>query len=71
MAKSGFQSAFGAVESSANRDKNNFVVHAEMQIGDSLLMLGQGRAELESASGGVDSGALSIMVLLQTDSRYI
>ena len=35
------KSAFGAVESSVNRDANNSVVHAEMQIGDSLLMLGQ------------------------------
>lgn len=35
------KSAFGAVEYSVNRDANNSVVHAEMQIGDSLLMLGQ------------------------------
>ena len=35
------KSAFGAVESSVNRDENNSVVHAELQIGDSLLMLGQ------------------------------
>ena|SRR5215471_12387597 len=35
------KSAFGAVESSVNRGEDNSVVHAEMQIGDSLLMLGQ------------------------------
>jgi uncharacterized glyoxalase superfamily protein PhnB len=35
------KSAFGAVESSVNRGEDNSVMHAEMQIGDSLLMLGQ------------------------------
>jgi uncharacterized glyoxalase superfamily protein PhnB len=35
------KSAFGASEISVNRDAKNAVVHAEIQVGDSLLMLGQ------------------------------
>src|SRR5215467_9353615 len=35
------KSAFGAIEISINRDAKNAVVHAEIQVGDSLLMLGQ------------------------------
>ncbi|HYK40441.1 MAG TPA: VOC family protein [Candidatus Eremiobacteraceae bacterium] len=35
------KSAFGAIEISVNRDAKNAIVHAEIQVGDSLLMLGQ------------------------------
>jgi len=33
--------AFGATEQSCQRSQNNSVVHAEIKIGDSLIMMGQ------------------------------
>jgi uncharacterized glyoxalase superfamily protein PhnB len=33
--------AFGATEQSCNRNPDNTVMHAELRIGDSLIMLGQ------------------------------
>jgi len=35
------KAAFGAVEQSCQRDPDNTVMHAEITIGDSLIMLGQ------------------------------
>jgi PhnB protein len=35
------KSAFGAVERLCHRNENNAVMHAEITIGDSLVMLGQ------------------------------
>ncbi|HJZ71221.1 MAG TPA: VOC family protein [Vicinamibacterales bacterium] len=35
------KSAFGATESSCQRNPDNTVMHAEIQIGDTLVMLGQ------------------------------
>ncbi len=35
------KSAFGAVEVNCQRNPNNTVMHAEIRIGDSLVMLGQ------------------------------
>jgi PhnB protein len=35
------KSAFGAIESLCHRNSDNTVMHAEIKIGDSLVMLGQ------------------------------
>jgi PhnB protein len=35
------KAAFGAVETLCHRNKDNTVMHAEIKIGDSLVMLGQ------------------------------
>jgi PhnB protein len=35
------KSAFGAIESLCHRNPDNTVMHAEIKIGDSLIMLGQ------------------------------
>ena len=35
--------AFGAIEASCERNADNTVMHAEMQVGNSLIMLGQAR----------------------------
>jgi uncharacterized glyoxalase superfamily protein PhnB len=35
------EAAFGATESICQRNPDNTVMHAELQVGDSLLMLGQ------------------------------
>jgi PhnB protein len=37
--------AFGATESSSHRNENGKVMHAEVRIGDSLVMLGQAGAQ--------------------------
>lgn len=38
-------SAFGAVEKDVTRNADGSVMHAELTIGDSLVMLGQGNAQ--------------------------
>jgi uncharacterized glyoxalase superfamily protein PhnB len=35
------KAAFGGIEASCNRNADNTVMHAEVNIGDSLIMLGQ------------------------------
>lgn len=35
------KTAFGGIETNCNRNQDNTVMHAEIRIGDSLIMLGQ------------------------------
>jgi PhnB protein len=39
------KTAFGAVETSCQRSPDNKVMHAELRVGDSLVMLGQSSAQ--------------------------
>jgi PhnB protein len=45
--------AFGATEKSVNRGSGGVVMHAELQVGDSLLMLGQSNAQWKPISGAL------------------
>jgi PhnB protein len=47
------RSAFGAVETLCHRNEQGGVMHAEMRIGDSLIMLGQSSAQWKPLSGAL------------------
>ena len=47
--------AFGATEQSCQRREDNAVMHAEVRIGDCLIMMGQADRAMESAPRGVVS----------------
>src|SRR5262245_25572930 len=51
------KSAFGASEASCQRNSDNTVMHAELKIGDSLVMLGQA-----GAAWGPRTGAFYLWV---------
>ncbi|MBN9664056.1 MAG: VOC family protein [Acidobacteria bacterium] len=45
--------AFGAVEENCARNADNTVMHAELKIGDSLVMLGQANEQWKAQSGAL------------------
>ena len=45
--------AFGAVEERCERTAQNAVMHAEIRIGDSLIMLGQANEQWKAQSGSL------------------
>jgi uncharacterized glyoxalase superfamily protein PhnB len=45
--------AFGATEQLCQRNEQNSVMHAEIRIGDSLIMLGQGGAQFKASSASL------------------
>ena len=47
------RSAFGAVETLCHRDDKGAVMHAEMRIGDSLVMIGQSNAQWKPLTGSI------------------
>jgi len=47
------KSAFGGSEIGCERNADNTVMHAEIRIGDSTLMLGQGNAEWKALSAAL------------------
>ena len=47
------KAAFGGIETSCHRDPDNRVMHAEVQIGDSLVMLGQASGPWKPLSGAL------------------
>jgi uncharacterized glyoxalase superfamily protein PhnB len=47
------KAAFGAVETSCHRGPENRVMHAEVMVGDSLVMLGQAGGEWKPLSGAL------------------
>jgi len=47
------KAAFGATESICQRNPDNSVMHAELQVGDSLLMLGQAGGDWTALSAAL------------------
>ena len=47
------KAAFGATELSAQRNPDNTVAHAEIKIGDSLVMLGQASGQWQPSGGAL------------------
>jgi PhnB protein len=45
--------AFGATEQSCHRNEQNSVMHAEIKIGDSLIMLGQAGEQFKASSASL------------------
>jgi len=50
-----FHAAFGAIESECQRNADNTVMHAEIKIGDSLI-IGPGRRPMEALGGAFSCG---------------
>ena len=47
------KAAFGAIEASCQRNPDQTVMHAELKVGDSLIMLGQSGGQLEPLRGAL------------------
>ena len=47
------KTAFGATEAMCQRNPDNTVMHAELQVGDSLVMLGQANAAWKALSAAL------------------
>ena len=47
------QAAFGATEQSCQRNEQKAVVHAEIRVGDSLIMMGQANQQWKALSGSL------------------
>jgi PhnB protein len=47
------RAAFGATETSCQRNSDGNVMHAELQVGDSLVMLGQAGGEWKASSAAL------------------
>jgi uncharacterized glyoxalase superfamily protein PhnB len=47
------KTAFGAIEQTCQRAENNRVMHAEIRIGNSLIMMGQANQQFKALSGSL------------------